>query len=178
MNANQQTHPDLYYALRGGGNNFGVVTRFDLEAYRHGPLWSGTTVFNVEDLEEIKASAGVREKLQWNFPSIVAHGVNLLQRGASRLGLATKSRDIIRAFTNLAREERSDPQAHGYIFFSWVPDYKAYLAGTTMAYAKPEANPAAFREFTSLKKMYTTNRIANMSDFATEIEKMNLQNVR
>jgi FAD/FMN-containing dehydrogenase len=27
LEVNQETYPDLYWALRGGGNNFGVVTR-------------------------------------------------------------------------------------------------------------------------------------------------------
>ncbi|RYO79221.1 hypothetical protein DL762_008269 [Monosporascus cannonballus] len=32
VNANQTTNADLWRALKGGGNNFGIVTRFDLEA--------------------------------------------------------------------------------------------------------------------------------------------------
>lgn len=35
------SHPDLYFAFRGGGNNFGIVTRFDLETFQQGPLWGG-----------------------------------------------------------------------------------------------------------------------------------------
>lgn len=38
---NQQSHPDLYYALRGGGNNFGIVTRFDYDTFPQGKLWGG-----------------------------------------------------------------------------------------------------------------------------------------
>ena len=30
VNANARSHPDLYFALRGGGNNFGIVTRFGM----------------------------------------------------------------------------------------------------------------------------------------------------
>lgn len=32
VNANNSSHPDLWRALKGGGSNFGVVTRFDVEA--------------------------------------------------------------------------------------------------------------------------------------------------
>ena len=28
VRADSQTHPDLFWAIRGGGGNFGVVTRF------------------------------------------------------------------------------------------------------------------------------------------------------
>ncbi|KAM0449678.1 hypothetical protein ACHAO4_007343 [Trichoderma viride] len=38
-------YSDLYWALRGGGNNFGIVTRFDLAAYPQGDLWAGSDTF-------------------------------------------------------------------------------------------------------------------------------------
>ncbi|KAF3909372.1 hypothetical protein AA313_de0200759 [Arthrobotrys entomopaga] len=39
------SYPDLYWALRGGGNNFGIVTRFDLATYPQGDLWAGSQTF-------------------------------------------------------------------------------------------------------------------------------------
>ncbi|KAG5979642.1 hypothetical protein E4U55_004925 [Claviceps digitariae] len=38
-------YSDLYWALRGGGNNFGIVTRFDLATYPQGKLWAGFQTF-------------------------------------------------------------------------------------------------------------------------------------
>ena len=38
---NEQSSPDLYFALRGGGNNFGIVTSFDLETFPQGNMWGG-----------------------------------------------------------------------------------------------------------------------------------------
>ena len=41
VNANALERPDLFRALKGGSNNFGIVTRFDLETYPQGQLWGG-----------------------------------------------------------------------------------------------------------------------------------------
>ena len=41
VNANISHFPDLYKALKGGNNNFGVVTRFDLRSFPQGKLWGG-----------------------------------------------------------------------------------------------------------------------------------------
>ncbi|KAL9128617.1 MAG: hypothetical protein Q9217_002751, partial [Psora testacea] len=39
-------HPDLTKALRGGSNNFGIITRFDLHTFSQGKLWGGDVVYN------------------------------------------------------------------------------------------------------------------------------------
>lgn len=43
-------YSDLYWALRGGGNNFGIVTSFNLETYPQGDLWAGGQTFLYTDL--------------------------------------------------------------------------------------------------------------------------------
>ena len=45
VNANAETNEDLWIALRGGGNNFGIVTRFDVNVFEQGPLWGGKVFY-------------------------------------------------------------------------------------------------------------------------------------
>jgi FAD/FMN-containing dehydrogenase len=44
VRADATSHPDLFWALRGGGGNFGVVTRFDYHLHPHGPTVLGGLV--------------------------------------------------------------------------------------------------------------------------------------
>ncbi|KAI4128306.1 MAG: hypothetical protein LQ338_002805 [Usnochroma carphineum] len=44
-NANLNTNPDLYWALRGGGNNFGIITRLDLETFPQGQMLGGANFY-------------------------------------------------------------------------------------------------------------------------------------
>jgi len=37
IEVNRESHPDLLWALKGGGGNFGVVTRFTMKSYKFGP---------------------------------------------------------------------------------------------------------------------------------------------
>lgn len=50
VNANATTNPDLWFALKGGSNNFGVVTRFDLKAFPQGKLWAGSIYSTIDTL--------------------------------------------------------------------------------------------------------------------------------
>jgi FAD/FMN-containing dehydrogenase len=38
VEVNEDSHPDLLWALKGGGGNFGVVTRFRMKSYKFGPM--------------------------------------------------------------------------------------------------------------------------------------------
>ncbi|KAL5114005.1 hypothetical protein ACEQ8H_008110 [Pleosporales sp. CAS-2024a] len=46
VTASPTSNPDLYWALRGGGNNFGIVTKFHLETFPHGAqMFGGQRIF-------------------------------------------------------------------------------------------------------------------------------------
>jgi FAD/FMN-containing dehydrogenase len=44
INASPDLYPDLYWALRGGGNNFGIVTTFHYETTVQPPMWGGMRI--------------------------------------------------------------------------------------------------------------------------------------
>ncbi|KAI9640838.1 hypothetical protein NHQ30_010679 [Ciborinia camelliae] len=49
-------YSDLFLALKGGSNNFGVVTRFDLTTYSQGQLWGGFIVYPLTLLNNLLSS--------------------------------------------------------------------------------------------------------------------------
>lgn len=52
--ASESENPDLFWGLRGGGGNFGVVTAFEFEAYPVGPtVMVGSTIYPMDNSDEI-----------------------------------------------------------------------------------------------------------------------------
>ena len=41
IHANKRENSDVLWALRGGSNNFGIVTNLKLQAFNQGPFWGG-----------------------------------------------------------------------------------------------------------------------------------------
>lgn len=41
INASESEHADLFRTLKGSGNNFGIVTRFDMSTFSFNKIWDG-----------------------------------------------------------------------------------------------------------------------------------------
>lgn len=65
IDANNQTNSDLFSALKGGNNNFGIVTRFDLMAFEATQLWGGAVVYpNDTTPAQLKALKNFGDKIE------------------------------------------------------------------------------------------------------------------
>ena len=53
MTASADEHPDLFWAIRGGGGNFGVVTEFVFRRTRSPTVVGGPTFWAIEDTDEL-----------------------------------------------------------------------------------------------------------------------------
>ncbi len=97
MRASADEHPDLYWALRGGGGNFGVVTAFEFRVHELGPEVYGLhTAYALEDAARVLAGwrdavAGAPDELSsagmvWSLP--VDEALPEPLRGAPYVGVA------------------------------------------------------------------------------------------
>jgi FAD binding domain/Berberine and berberine like len=84
VEASETENPDLFWALRGGGGNFGIVTNFECRTHELGPVQIGPLLYPMDDADEVIAAlsevtkAGPRE-----LSLVLALGVD----PAARLGL-------------------------------------------------------------------------------------------
>jgi FAD/FMN-containing dehydrogenase len=52
-NANARENPGLFTALKGGSNNFGIVTRFDLKTFELGQYFGGSNYYLGNDTPQL-----------------------------------------------------------------------------------------------------------------------------
>jgi hypothetical protein len=56
VDANRTSHSDLWWALRGGGNRFGIITKFTLQARDlgdNGQVWGGIRSYSADKRQEV-----------------------------------------------------------------------------------------------------------------------------
>lgn len=56
LHVSAQEHPDLFWALRGGGGSFGVVTSFTFHAQPHGEIVGGSVIYDTAEAENLLSS--------------------------------------------------------------------------------------------------------------------------
>ncbi|KAJ5162801.1 uncharacterized protein N7500_004631 [Penicillium coprophilum] len=99
INVNKTSNGDLFWALKGGANNFGIVTRFELKTYAVPEISTTIQVFNETNLPRYLAAvceaakldnedpiaAGMISTITYNATTKVAQGSVLgVQEGVSK----------------------------------------------------------------------------------------------
>jgi hypothetical protein len=81
VTATPTTHPSLFWALKGGGNNFGIVTSVVITTFREPPSWYSFQLFNINDRDIVfsrlenhtatmpKGVWQIATTLQWHVPT-------------------------------------------------------------------------------------------------------------
>ncbi|KAE9380997.1 FAD binding domain-containing protein [Stipitochalara longipes BDJ] len=178
-NVNQHSAPDLYWALRGGGNNFGLVTRFNLETYPQTPAWGSfmnVLPLSLSWLSALKATfPDSTESTQKPLPLLTTLMHKLVRPLFSltcSLGYCSPPLPVLRAFTNYALAEPGDPNSQLLLSFFKNPHTGAYFFNYGTIYSKPEPNPPIFEEFSKLPSVYYSRKIRSLSSIAAEIDSL------
>jgi FAD/FMN-containing dehydrogenase len=72
VHASEHEHPDLFWALRGGGGNFGVVTSFEYELHPTANVLAGVVLYPFEQAREVLRFH--REQMA-DIPDELAYGI-------------------------------------------------------------------------------------------------------
>lgn len=95
VEANIANHSDLFFALKGGNNNFGIITQVSLTTFNQGSIWTGTVYNAFSSLDDV-----ISEFIKIN--SVDAYDVNasfITSFGFSQVrGLSVISNQL--AYTN------------------------------------------------------------------------------
>ncbi|KAJ7734465.1 hypothetical protein B0H16DRAFT_1577893 [Mycena metata] len=50
------TEPDLFFGLKGGFNNYGIVTKFTMKTFARGQVWGGVIAYSSDQLPAVQAA--------------------------------------------------------------------------------------------------------------------------
>jgi FAD/FMN-containing dehydrogenase len=72
IDVSAQSHPDLFWAIRGGGGNFGIVTKFEFALHKVGP-----EVFALDIMYDFADAKEILQKVQSNLANAPDEAVSI-----------------------------------------------------------------------------------------------------
>lgn len=174
-----ESHPDLFFALRGGGNQFGIVTKFELDTYPQTSVWGGHSFYLLDDVRARKQTLNLHEEFKWTLRSFTENISSWAVRFACRIGYCSSVETLLREFKDFS--ESSDPFGQIILSFAAVPyGVNTWIACLNRLYGKPEADSAIFKGFATQnsKSVYSTSRITPLSGINAEVDGMNVAGFR
>lgn len=115
VTASDDEHPDLFWALRGGGGNFGVATRFRFRAHRLSRVYGGMLMLpatadvvagavrlGLEAPDELSVIVNVMPAPPMPFIPAEAHGSVVVMVLATYAGPAADAEPVLAPFRELA----------------------------------------------------------------------------
>src|SRR5918911_2375018 len=118
VRASEHEHPDLFWGVRGGGGNFGIVTEFEFRLHALGPIvLAGLTMFPLERAaevmrnwrdcadtapDELSTACVVVTAPPEPFVPAQLHGKPVLGIAALHVGDADAGNDVVRPLKELA----------------------------------------------------------------------------
>jgi FAD/FMN-containing dehydrogenase len=119
VHTSESENPDLFWAIRGGGGNFGVVTRFEFELYPIGPdVLSGLIVFSHDEAlsvlkkyrefvagtgDETSVWAVLRQAPPLPFLPESVHGTDVLVLAICHIGDPKKGEEILKPLRSFGK---------------------------------------------------------------------------
>ncbi|GLQ54899.1 FAD-binding oxidoreductase [Devosia nitrariae] len=160
IEADATNHPDLFWALRGGGGNFGVVTRFKFQLRELPSFYGGMLIlpatpevvagFMAEAEaapEEFSAIANVMPAPPMPFLPAELHGKMIVMGLVAYAGDVAKGKEVVDRFRALAEPlaDMVKPMSYGGMFGPEDPDYRPTAVSRIMyldGFGKQQAQTA------------------------------------
>ena len=157
VNANASCFPDLFWALKGGGKNFGIVTRFDIETIASPKIWGGLHVISPEYMD------------QYLGVSLFASGIFF--GGSGRLLTVHSPQALATYAANIY-----DPRSHATpSIFSGAMDAAAAL----LFYDSDEvSDPEILKPFTDIPAVYSTVGFRTLASMADETQAIVIRGIK
>ncbi len=147
LEVDSQHHPDLFWAIRGGGGNFGVATRFKFQLHPVNTVVGGMLILPAtpdviasfvsaaeEAPEELSTIANVMNAPPMPFLPAEVHGKPVVMSSLVYAGDVEKGRDVVARFQKIAAPIANmlKPMPYPEIYPPEMPGFHPRAIGRTM----------------------------------------------